>query len=131
MRRRFVPEHYRREMYNKLQQLTQGTKSVDEYHKEMEMLMIRTGTTEDPEATMSQFFSGLNIEIQDRVEMIIYYNLQDLVHQAARAEQQIKRRQATTPALSAPPAHTWRRSNSAAVGSSAQPIPSTRSNNFF
>jgi hypothetical protein len=35
MQRRFVPEYFKREMYNKLQQLTQGTKSVDEYYKEM------------------------------------------------------------------------------------------------
>ena len=39
MRHRFVPEHYKRDMYNKLQRLTQGTKSVDEYYKEMELLM--------------------------------------------------------------------------------------------
>jgi hypothetical protein len=44
MQHRFVPEHYKRDMYNKLQQLTQGTKSVDEYYKEMELLMIRTYT---------------------------------------------------------------------------------------
>ena len=74
-------------MYNKLQRLSQGNMSVDEYYKEMELLMIRTGTTEDPEATMARFFNGLNIEVQDRVEMVVYYNIQDLVHQAVRAEQ--------------------------------------------
>jgi hypothetical protein len=67
MRRRFVPEHYKRDMYNKLQPLTQGNMSFDEYYKELELLMIRTGTTEDPEATMAHFFNGLNIEAQDRV----------------------------------------------------------------
>ena len=86
--------------------------------------MIRTGTTEDPEATMSRFFNGLNIEVQDRVEMVIYYSLQDLVHQAERAEQQLKRRQATAPVP------TWRRSNSEAGGPSVKPTPSTRSNNI-
>ena len=55
---------------------------MDEYYKEMELLMTCTGTTEDPEAMMSQFFNGLNIEVQDHLEMVIYYNLQDLVHQA-------------------------------------------------
>jgi hypothetical protein len=90
MRHRFVPEHYKRDMYNKLQQLTQGTKSVDEYYKEMELLMIRTGTREDIEATMSRFLNGLNFEVRDRVEMVYYNDLQDLVHQAERAEQQIK-----------------------------------------
>jgi hypothetical protein len=53
MRHRSVPEHYKRDMHNKLQQLTQGTKSVDEYYKEMELLMIHTQTREDIEAMMS------------------------------------------------------------------------------
>ena len=47
MRRHFVPEHYRRDMFNNLHRLSQGNMSVDEYYKEMELLMIRTGTTED------------------------------------------------------------------------------------
>ena len=33
MRRRFVPSYYHRELHNKLQRLTQGSKSVDEYYK--------------------------------------------------------------------------------------------------
>ena len=36
MRRRFVPSHYYRDLYQKLQSLTQGYRSVDDYHKEME-----------------------------------------------------------------------------------------------
>jgi len=37
MRRRFVPNHYYRDLYLKLQGLNQGYKTVDEYHKEMEI----------------------------------------------------------------------------------------------
>jgi hypothetical protein len=37
MHMRFVPDHYNRDLFNKLQKLTQGTKSVEEYFKEMEM----------------------------------------------------------------------------------------------
>ena len=87
LRRRFVPAHYTRTLYNRLQQLHQGNSSVDEYYKEMEMLMIRTGIEEHDEATMARFFNGLNGDVQDRVEMVHYYNIQDLVHQAERAEQ--------------------------------------------
>jgi hypothetical protein len=84
-----------------LQRLSQGNLSVDEYYKEMELLMIRTETAEATEATMARFFNGLNLEVQDRVEMTVYYNIEDLVHQAQRAEQQIKRRGTTS--------NTWRR----------------------
>ena len=69
MQRRFVPEYFKREMHNKLQQLNQGSKSVDEYYKEMELLMIRTGTREDAEATMSRFLNGLNYEV-DRKSVV-------------------------------------------------------------
>lgn len=127
MRRRFVPEHYKRDMYNKLQRLSQGNMSVDEYYKEMELLMIHIGTTEDPEATMARFFNGLNVEVQYRVEMVVYYNIQDLVHQAVRAEQQIKRRQVST--VSNTTLNTWRRSQhkSEDVGPSSRTTTSNRS----
>jgi uncharacterized protein (DUF2249 family) len=41
MRRRFVPSHYYRDLYQKLQNLTQGSRSVEDYHKEMEVAMIQ------------------------------------------------------------------------------------------
>jgi hypothetical protein len=47
MRRRFVPNHYYRGLYQKLQRLTQGSKSVDEYYKEMEVAMIRANVEEE------------------------------------------------------------------------------------
>ena len=41
MRARFVPTYYNRDLFKKLQLLKQGTKSVEEYYKEMEIAMIR------------------------------------------------------------------------------------------
>ena len=51
MRRRFVPNHYYRDLYLKLQGLNQGYKTVDEYHEEMEIAMIRANVVEDREAS--------------------------------------------------------------------------------
>jgi hypothetical protein len=48
---------------------------VDEYYKEMGLLMMRTGTSEDIEATMSRFLNGLNFEVCDCVEMVYYNDL--------------------------------------------------------
>ena len=40
MRRRFIPSHYYRDRYQKLQNLSQGSRSAEEYHKEMEVAMV-------------------------------------------------------------------------------------------
>ena len=82
MRRRFVPSHYYRDLYKKLQSLTQGYKSVDDYHKEMEIAMIRANLEEDREATMTRFLNGLNWDIANVVELQHYVELEDMVHMA-------------------------------------------------
>ena len=66
MRRRFIPSHYYRELHQR-QTLTQGSMSVEEYHKEMEMLTIKANVEEDREATMARFLRGLNKNIADVV----------------------------------------------------------------
>ena len=71
MRRRFVPSHYYRDLYQKLQGLRQGNRSVEDYYQEMEIAMIRANIEEDREATMARFLHGLNREIHDKVEMVI------------------------------------------------------------
>ena len=40
MRKRFVHQHYYREVYNLLQRLNKGSRSIEEYFQEMEMVMI-------------------------------------------------------------------------------------------
>jgi len=95
MRRRFVPNHYYRDLYLKLQGLNQGSRSVDEYFKEMEIVMIRANVIEDREATMARFINGLNKDIVNVVELQHYVELEDMVHMAMKMERQIKRRGST------------------------------------
>jgi len=49
MRRRFVLSSYQHDLRNRLQMLKQGKRSVDEYYKEMELLLVQIGIREDPE----------------------------------------------------------------------------------
>ena len=79
MRKRFVPTYYYRELYNKLQSLRQGNRSVEEYYKGMEVAMARANIEEDREATMARFLAGLNWEIQNVVELQHYVELEDMV----------------------------------------------------
>jgi hypothetical protein len=92
IRKRFVPNHYYRGLYPKLQNLGQGSKSVDEYYKEMEVAIIRANVEEDWEATMARFLHGLNREIADVVEMQHYVELTAMVHQAIKVEEQLKQK---------------------------------------
>ena len=86
MRRQFVPSHYYRNLYKKLQSLTQGCRSVDNYHKEMEIAIIRVNVEEDREATMARFLNGLNQDIANVVELQHYVELEDIVHMTIKVE---------------------------------------------
>ncbi|XP_016172965.1 uncharacterized protein LOC107615417 [Arachis ipaensis] len=90
MRQRFVPSYYYRELHQRLQRLYQGSKSVDEYHKEMEMLLIQANIEEESEATMAHFLSGLNRDIANTVEHLPYVTMEDLVNLAIKVERQQK-----------------------------------------
>ncbi|PKI73039.1 hypothetical protein CRG98_006534 [Punica granatum] len=54
MQRRFVPSYYYWDLHLKLQSLSQRTRSVEDYHKEMEITLIRANIEEDEEATMAR-----------------------------------------------------------------------------
>lgn len=90
MRKRFVPSFYYRELHQKLQRLTQGSMSVEDYHKEMEMMLIRASIDEDREATMARFLGGLNREIANVVELHHYIELEEMVNMAMKVERQLK-----------------------------------------
>jgi hypothetical protein len=86
MRRQFVPNHYYRDLYQKLQSLTQGYRSVDDYYKEMEIALIRANVEEDRKATMARILNGLNRDIANVVELQHYVELEDMVHMAIKVE---------------------------------------------
>jgi len=69
MRKRYIPSSFHRDLKLKLQRLSQGNKGVDEYYKEMEILIIQAKIEEDLEVTMVRFLNGLNHDIRDVVEL--------------------------------------------------------------
>ena len=91
IKKRYVPKHYYRELFNHLQMITQGNKSMEEYDKKLKMTMIRANVNEDEEMTMSRFLNGLNIDIANVVELQSYVDLEELVHLAIKVEGQLKR----------------------------------------
>jgi hypothetical protein len=124
MRRRFVPSHYYRDLYQKLQSLTQGYRSVDDYYKEMEIALIRANVEEDREATMARFLNGLNRDIANVVELQHYVELEDMVHMAIKVERQLKRkgtRSFQNPGSSTSWKSNWRKDDGAVLKSKTKP----------
>ncbi|PNX67181.1 mutant gag-pol polyprotein [Trifolium pratense] len=58
----------------------------------MEVLKIRANVEEDDEATMARFLHGLNRDISDIAELHHYVEMDELVHQAIKVEQQLKKK---------------------------------------
>ena len=65
---------------------------MDDYHKEMEIAMIRANVEDDREATMARFLNGLNRDITNVVELQHYVELEDMVHMTVKVERQLKRK---------------------------------------
>jgi hypothetical protein len=126
MRKRFIPSYYYRELYKKLQGLRQGSRSVEDYYKEMEIAMIRANVEEDREATMARFLLGLNREIHDKVEMQHYVELEDMVHMAIKVEQQLKRGSGTRAGHNSS-STSWKSSHAKPLDKSQTPKPEPKS----
>ena len=80
MRACFVPKHYKRDLFDKLQNLKQGSKSVEEYYKEIEQAMIRARVQEDEEQSMTRFLSDINKAIKHAVEFQTQQCSRDSAH---------------------------------------------------
>jgi hypothetical protein len=92
---RFVPAYYACDLLNRLQQLRQGTKSVEEYYQELQMGMLRCNIEEDEEPAMARLTGGLNREIQDILAYKEYNNITRLFHLACKAEREVQGRHAS------------------------------------
>ena len=98
LRRRHIPSYYHRELMDKLQRLQQKNMSVEE-----------------EDTTIARFLSGLSLEIRDRVELLPYQDLNDLVQLCIKVEQQILRKtssQMVSPYSNSYPKKEFRREGS-------------------
>lgn len=69
-----------------MQALTQGNRSVEDYFKDMEMVLMRVNIVEDSTTTMARFIDGLNKEIMDVLELHHFVDMEDLAKQAIKAK---------------------------------------------
>jgi len=95
LRRRHIPSYYNRELMFKLQRFQQKNMSVDEYRQKMEFSMMRASIRKEETTTISRFLSGLNLEIRDRVKLLPYRDLNDLIKLSIKVVQQILRKESS------------------------------------
>ena len=86
MRKRFVPSYYYRNLYQKLQTLSQESRSVEDYYMEIRVTMLRTDVQENYEATMARFLNDLWSDIAKRLELQPYAEIGKMVDKAMKIE---------------------------------------------
>ena len=69
MRKAFLPHNYTRMMYQRLQNLHQGTRSVDDYTTDFYQLVSRNDLAETDDKLISQYIGGLRPQFQDILNM--------------------------------------------------------------
>nr|KYP53282.1 hypothetical protein KK1_024909 [Cajanus cajan] len=99
LRRRHIPSYYTRELINKLQRLHQMNITVEEYRQTMELYLMRAGIREEEDITIARFLSGLTFEIRDKVELLPYRDLNDLVQLCIKKKKKRKTPNTLAPKL--------------------------------
>ncbi|XP_072149638.1 uncharacterized protein [Setaria viridis] len=127
MQARFVPSYYARDLLNRLQQLRQGAKSVEEYHQKLQMGMLHCSLEEDEKPAMARFLDGLNREIQDILAYKDYTNITHLFHLACKAEREVQGRHASSKTnISAGKSTSWQpHMTTSLIGRAPPPSPSS------
>nr|KYP31836.1 hypothetical protein KK1_047656 [Cajanus cajan] len=97
-----IPYYYTRELINKFQRLHQRNMTVEEYRQTMELYLMRAGIREEEDITIARFLSGLTFEIRDKVELLPYRDLNDLVQLCIKVEQQNLRKNLKISSYSSP-----------------------------
>jgi hypothetical protein len=133
MRARFVLSYYARDLINKLQQLKQGAKSVEEYYQELQIGMLRCNLEEREDDAMARFVAGWNREIQDILEYKDYKNITRLFHFACNAEREVQGHNTSAKTnFSAGRTNSWQHNNVCTTPPSPSPsqvAPSMSNNN--
>ncbi|GJS92900.1 putative reverse transcriptase domain-containing protein [Tanacetum coccineum] len=91
MRDNFIPYNYQRHMYQRLQNLKHGSKSVEDYTTEFYQLIARNDIQETEDQLVSRYIGGLRVQIMDSVNMFDPMTLSDAYQRALAFEKQNRR----------------------------------------
>jgi hypothetical protein len=92
MRSAFLPYNYTQTLYQRLQNLKQGNRSVDDYTTEFYQLVSRDAIAEDEESLVARYIGGLQIQFQDVLNIFDVLSVSDAHQRAVQLEKQLVRR---------------------------------------
>jgi len=90
LKAKFLSTHYLHNNYLKFHNLKQGTKSVEEYTREFEQLLLKCDLKEDETQTLVRYLSGLYDQIAHVIELHPYSSLNELSSLAYKVGQHRK-----------------------------------------
>nr|XP_025625248.1 uncharacterized protein LOC112717433 [Arachis hypogaea] len=89
LRKKFLPQHYRQEVFIKLHNLKQKSLTVEEYTMEFEELLMKCDIQEPEEQTVARYLGGLNEDIANIVQIQPFWTLDDVTRLELKVERQI------------------------------------------
>ena len=81
---------------------------MEEHRQKMELFMMRVWIVEEEDITLCRFLSGLNLDIRDKVELLPYRDLNDLVQMCIKVKQQLLRKSSSKRELASSNSYTKR-----------------------
>lgn len=123
IRKTFLPRNYDRVMYNRLQNLKQGQRNVEEYAEEFSQLLTRNELYDSEIQFVSRFIGGLRPQLQNALTQFEPTSVSEAFPRASSFEQQLRSsnwsnpsaRQRTTDLPAAPTASSRDSSDSSAA----------------
>ncbi|KAI3760252.1 hypothetical protein L1987_50645 [Smallanthus sonchifolius] len=91
LRDTFLPHNFQRLMYQRLQNLKQGSRSVDEYTTEFYHLVARNDIQETDEQLVARYIGGLRVQIMDSVNLFDPLTVTEAYQRALAFEKQNRR----------------------------------------
>lgn len=92
MRTEFLPHNYSRTLYQELQNVCQGSRSVNDYTTEFYQLITRNDIAESADQLVSRYIGGLRIQFQDALNMLDPTSVSEAHQMALQLEKQMSRR---------------------------------------
>ena len=92
LKRKYLFENYRHDIYLKIHNLRQKDMNVEEYTTEFYNLMIKADLVEFEEHTITRYLWGLKYEIFDVVTLQLFWSLMDVMKLALKVERQVQQK---------------------------------------